>query len=433
MPKHMPLPPLLLILAVLLTPQPVLADGKVFVAREDWSQYAPVIQNEQRAVIAFGDGVEKMLIAINYNALPDDQGLWIFPVPGAPGEVRIDLTDQFPRFHGWDRRPVAEGIIHAGAAFMRASQLYPFVFDFAARGVKKAEEEGTEEAEVHAAVEKYGLRAEALTAPSVAALANHLKQAGLDVPTAELTAFEEYLTAEYVLVVVRIASRQELAETFGTEADRAGRESIWRRPCLFVEFPTEDGYYPMRPTATYGNVPIPVTLYVIGHVFADADTGTLQQVRTEYFRDSDPRTSLSPLFGIEAADPLDYTVVRMNAPAFRYTSDFTFYETYLWGFDLADALIWLAESHTMIIIAFGVFFLLSYVSAGLAGLLLRLRWRRTAWLGLLNILTIIAVAVGAHNSIERGTAPKFWLLFSVIFVALTLILQGLLVAALWWL
>lgn len=417
---------LLAVLAVLLLPLPAFADGKSFYeTKKDTSSYETAPQNHQRAVISFDDGIEKMLIAVNYRDEVGARGLWIFPVPGTPDKVRIDLTDVFPVFHGLDRRPKANGIIDKSMMWMRASQLYPFALQFLFPGEmgKKKRDEGPQGLEVHQVVEKFGLRAEAITASSLEALADHLRTGELNVPREELEAFRPYLTGKYVLIVVRIASREEVARTF---------ESNEREPCLFVEFPTEDGYYPMIPTASYGPMWIPVTLYVIGHVVADADVAMLESVRTSWYRDYNADAALSPLLGIEPSSVVDYTVVTLKAPASTFTSDFTFYPAYVFGFDLADSLIALKESGGLYVIWALLFLALSYAAAGLAGLILLRRWHRAAPIGLMNVLTLFGVTVGGYLWLPRRTAHRFWPLFTVIFVGLTLIVQGLLSLCLWW-
>jgi hypothetical protein len=415
---------LLAVLAACLLPLAAFADGKSFYeTKKDTSSYETALQNHQRAVISFGDGVEKMLIAVNYRDEVGARGLWIFPVPGTPDKVRIDLTDVFPSFGGVDERPRADGIIDKSMLWMRASQLYPWPVDFVlTRKPGKKAEGGPQGVEVHQVVEKYGLRAEAITAPSLDALADHLRTGELNVPRDQLEAFRPYLTEKHVLIVVRIASREEVERTF---------ESKERSPGLLVEFPTEYGYYPMVPTASYGRAWIPVTLYVIGHVVADADA-VLERVYTSWYRDYSADASLSPLLGVEPSSVVDYTLIQMDAPASSFTSDFTFYPAYIFGFDLADALIGLTDSGGIYVIWALLFLALSYAAAGLAGLILLRRWHRVAPVGLMNVLTLFGVTVGGYFWLPRRTAHAFWPLFTVIFVALTLIVQGLLSLCLWW-
>ena len=423
-----PFLPLPLLLIVLLPPAPALADGKTFTRSADYSAFGPVRQNEQRAAIRFGDGREDLLIAINYNAQPDDQGLWIFPVPGRPGEVRTDLLDAFPQLQGYDDRPWADRMVHNAMTAMRASQLYPLIADLGIRAVRwRPGKKSPEEAQVHNVVEKWGLRAETLTAPSVAALAEHLREAGLEVAEAELEAFQPYLNDEYVLIVVRIASRSAMEETFGADTDEDSFSNE-RRPCLLVNFPTERGYYPMRPTASYGNARIPVVLYVLGHVIPHADPEMLEKAKVWYYRQHAPDWALAAAFDIEPRAVFDYTAIDINASAASFTSDLTFEPTHLTGFDLADAIV--SRPGLGYAIVPVLFLGFSYVSAGLAGLAFRLSWRRAARLGLLNILTLAGVIVAARATIKGGKADAFCAVFSFIFVALTVIVQVALTVAL---
>jgi hypothetical protein len=73
------------------------------------------------------------------------------------------------------------------------------------------------------------------------------------------------------LVLTWITSRQELLEKFPelTSQDDFARRDRW--PCVYVEFPTERAFYPMRPTASYGSVPISVRLSIVVYVKPDID------------------------------------------------------------------------------------------------------------------------------------------------------------------
>jgi hypothetical protein len=70
---------------------------------------------------------------------------------------------------------------------------------------------------------------------------------------------------------------------------------------------------------------------------------------------------------------------------------------------------------------------LSYLSAGLAGLLVSRQWHRYAPFGLLNLLTIAGFLLGVvHLALREGRefrAFRFIAAFTIVFVVLGLILQ----------
>ena len=90
---------LLLVVFILLFPAQAFADGKAFSGR-DYYSLNPVAQNEQVAAISHRDGIEKMIIAVNFEAKDSDKALWIFPVPGTPDQTKVDVAGSFPGFSG---------------------------------------------------------------------------------------------------------------------------------------------------------------------------------------------------------------------------------------------------------------------------------------------------------------------------------------------
>ncbi|MBN1917467.1 MAG: hypothetical protein JW889_06120 [Verrucomicrobia bacterium] len=416
---------LLPLFLLLFAPTLAHADGKVFTRSADYSAFEAANQKDQRAVIFLRDGRERLLITINYYADPDEQGLWIFPVPGTPDTVHIDLWDTLPTFRGRDDRPWARRIVGKTMLIMRATQFYPLIFDLGLRAAirKTATDEDTaKEAEVHQTIRRWGLQAEMVTAPSIEALAEHLRGASREIAPDELRAFEPYLTADYVLVVARVASRAELDREFGLDQDDPyGPYRDMRRPCLLVEFPTKRAFYPMRPTASYGDEYVPATIYVIGHVWPEADREMLDSTRVHHFRDENIRSSLEAFCGIAQGSVVDYTVVETFGPAKTYTSDFTFAPVPTSGFRAAAFII--DQPGTYLLLAVLTFLILSAFSGAMAGAIARIGTAKGAGLGLLNIASVLCVTLGAVAWLGRGRVARFVVAFSLIFVALTLVVQ----------
>ena len=62
---------------------------------------------------------------------------------------------------------------------------------------------------IHTAVDRWGMRAEVVTAESPEGLAQYLREKGGTPDAAKLSAFEPYMSDQYVLVVAWIASRAQ--------------------------------------------------------------------------------------------------------------------------------------------------------------------------------------------------------------------------------
>jgi hypothetical protein len=67
------------------------ADGYAFKGRDAMSM-TPLAQREQRAAILWHDGVQRMVVAINVGLDRSEQGLWLLPIPGTPGSVKVEVV-----------------------------------------------------------------------------------------------------------------------------------------------------------------------------------------------------------------------------------------------------------------------------------------------------------------------------------------------------
>lgn len=416
---------------VLVVGTPVsLADGKAFGYR-DFTTLRPVAQHEQVAAIHLHNGIQRMLIAVNVDLEEDQHALWIFPVPGRPETTQVDLVTEFPVLRGRDPFGAArEGLSNLGLA-TRATQVYTVLCCmpnlFTGRGGIVQE---------HVTVEKWGLRAATVSADSVDALAAYVQQHHPAATPADLAPFEPYCNADYVLVVAWVTSHAKLREEFGAAAAESG-PGHW--PTLFVQFPTAEAFYPMRPTGSYGDVPMRVRLYITGFVRPQTAAAFEQLLDTGHFVASE----LSDKLPVEFREGLPrerilYTRVEAYTYARDFVDDLRFVPTRLPGLTYAElieratTLPWVSVSWLLVMAA------LSYVSAGIAGLVVWRAWHRPALLGLTNCATLLVLlAFVQYAKVEwltRGRTPRFTkrpremfaLAFSLLFVVATYGLEMLL-------
>jgi len=421
----------------------VSADGKAF-SSTHYASLVPTTQDEQRAAIAHVDGVQRMIIAVSLGLEDQDKALWVFPIPGTPDGVALDFVDTFPTFAGIDPQESAAGVVGGLATGFGLYPIFGPVGILTALGGEAGLPMGVN---VHQEVEKWGLRAEAVTAESAAALAAHLADKGAALPEQELSAFGPYLSGDYVLVLVWIASRDELRQEFPEYAAGASKTARW--PCVYVEFPTDRAFYPLRPTGTYGEERIPVSLFVIGYVKPDPKPRF--PLSSEYLRQRDwrpPRWSdwtddvgyaLSPppparfVRGLQR-EPVRYTAVQIDVPACELTEDLWFSPGAPLATRYAEAIESFPALAGIVLVVSGCF-ALACLSAGLSGRVLYGRWGRYAALGLWFILTIIGfvmvVAWGKHDDGKRlPRRAEFVALFLATYWVLTMVLWLLLRAPL---
>ncbi|MBA3043775.1 hypothetical protein FP804_01405, partial [archaeon] len=77
--------------------QIAVADGGVF-GYHYQTIYHP--ENSQSAIINYKNGVEKMLISVDFTWSESDKSAWILPVPSKPGDTDVDVIDGAPIFGG---------------------------------------------------------------------------------------------------------------------------------------------------------------------------------------------------------------------------------------------------------------------------------------------------------------------------------------------
>ena len=413
----------------------VLADGVAFKGL-DWGSLAPALENEQIAAINHRDGVQRMIIAINFDAADDEQALWVFPVPGRPEAVSVDIQDTFPRFLGRDPAAIARTTISKTMTCVRAWQLYPLLVE--GLGLLPHLGRGGDVG-VHDRIEKWGIRAEVLTADSPPALHEYLTSQGAVLAGNQLVTVEPYLDGQHVLVVAWISSSRKVREAFPDIERHA--VAAGRCPCLYAEFPTEHAYFPLKPTSAYGDAVVPFRLWVTGFVEPQTQAIAVREgVSVDYFRRVGfGRAELERWARGLPADVVAYTRVTGELSARLFTDDLWFVPANPRHIRYADAIRELGQSGLSIPLLLLLAAVLSFVSGGFAGLLTVRRWRRPAMLGLWNMATLYGLHIALRNrnlagGTDGGTSRKlrseYCIAFSAVYVILSVVFQLVLLAPL---
>ncbi|MBN1392911.1 MAG: hypothetical protein JW947_08930 [Sedimentisphaerales bacterium] len=394
----------LLFIAVLVsgTAATVFGDGVVF-SGQDYSSMEPIEQDEQRAVIIHRNGVEKMLITVSLYLENEDRGFWIFPVPGNPETVKLDVLDSFPVFKGVEPLHEVDDIFGDIAKLTLATQIYPLPF-IMEESLAEKRPRGTTDFEVptYCEVEKWGIHTEAVSADSIEDLRDYLEKKGVGIKTEELKAFEDYLSDKYVLVLAWISSRKELLEKF-EEYGKGAILSDERWPCLYVEFATEKAFYPVRPTRSYGEERISIELTILDYVQID---GTYPRIDTEYCRQSGAVENVpSKMVTDLSSKDIRYTRIDFYSEARNLNNDLWFIQGAPKKVKNAESFISVLSNpfvYFVVLICLVLFF--SWLTAGLTGLVLFQRWQGYAQLGLWNILTLIGLCIASYK--VKGTVGE---------------------------
>lgn len=384
-------------LLLLVASSPVFADGMVFsmvLRGRDFSSAVPVTEESQHAIIAHKDGREWMLLAVNFNLADDTKAFWLFPVPGKPKDIRTEVVDVFPRITGLKPTINAQMKFMTlfGAQMLSQPYTWPFMCCMSSLGT------GGKDIDVHSVVEKHGLRIETLSAETANALAGYLKEKQIDMAVSELTAFSDYLNEQYSLVFVEISSIEDLLKQFPDYKNfLRGEDGRW--PCVFVEFPSEKIFFPLKPTGFYEG-PIKIIVKVLDNVKNEQELN--DHWHSDYYRQIITEESLPDVFKpYVTEEPLNYTSFNYYGEAAELTDDLwmmPFVPRNIKYAQFVDSFSLIGGGYGMVGLGFLLFLLQSWACAGLTGLILFGKWRSYAVLGLGNVVTLFGVYLLAKYS-----------------------------------
>lgn len=435
----------ILIILFLLIPSLVAADGMGFMYRyasphRKASSLEPMAVDEQRAVIAHKNGVQRMFIAINLKNPPSSKdssraGVWIFPVLGTPDRADVEVTSFIPELKGRDVEQAAKRAMHDALWCLTASQPHFFAFRWGGRwamfsgmsriymglGGMTGRAREVEGVTTYKRVDRWGIHAEIITADSVDRLADYLRHHGVTVDTKQLHPFADYLSEEYVLVVAWISSYDALMKRFPQHRGK----KITGQPTLYVEFPTDRPFFPMKPTSGYGKNTMRVSLYLLGfqklstpsrmtaeqraiaprmRFFAGGrkafDRGyrsfveRLQkdsETRSDKKESEEMRKAVDRFLEAVPEGQILFTKASIEAPAEKFTMDLRF--TRSWGVSILHAVT--SSTPVMAFVTLLLLVGLSYVSGGMSGRLVYGTWKPWARKGLWNCLSIVALVISA--------------------------------------
>jgi hypothetical protein len=387
---------LLIVVPILGIIETAFGDGVAF-SGLDYSSMQPVREGEQRAVIVHRNGVEKMLIAVSLELEDEDKGLLIFPVPGNPNTVKLDVLDSFPAFEGVEVGDKAQSLSGKISQLVMATQIYPLKSimksDLSIEHVVKLGFDFN--VFTHFEVEKWGVHTEAVRADSIEDLKGYLKEKGVGIETKELMAFEDYLSDKYVLILAWISSRKELLKEF-KEYGKYETLSNNRWPCLYIEFATDRAFYPMRPTRSYGMQTIRIELTILDYVRTD---GGYRYAYTEYRRQQkEVKNVPSKMKQDLSSEDIRYTRFILVERAKNLNNDLWFTQDTPQNVKNADLIVSILNNpFGFCVVLICIVSFLSWITAGLTGLVLFQRWKGYARLGLWNIFTLIGLCAASYK------------------------------------
>ena len=423
---------LALFLVLLLLIPYAAADGMMFIEDKDMWSLQP--EQNQIAAVNYEDGMENLLISVSPGSeFVGSRAVWIFPVPAAPGTVKTDVLKGYPRLTGGNfenhfsdavRTATGAQILYATfplSCFGGAAVVLSFMSGMA------GSIGGPSDIIVYDRVEKMGVTTEVVSATSADSLRNYLIQRGMDPKVDERNLLQDYIGKNYTFVVTSIADVQKFRnQTAPAEVHHYYREeNNWQanQVGVFVRFPTDRIYYPLKPTAAYGSREVPVLLYVTGYVSPvlydaiESHTGVTYFTEDRYVPDS----ALLPFFNGKTDFPeLKYTKIKITVPSDKFTDDLWIDPTPPAGTAFRE---WYIPSSAVVSVI--VYILFSALASFIAGVLVfrKKTVDRTILLlhGLWNCATFIGFAIATRKKFpqaEYGKRGPYVLVFYVVFALL---------------
>lgn len=400
-------------------------DGKAFFSK-DRQTYFPALEHEQRATIAYKDGIEHLVLAITLDLKDDEHGVWIFPVLGNPNQIRLSLIDRYPQFNGEDPREIVAEKFDTVNFAVTATQVWPILVGGFTMAGKSMIHSGT-------TADAWGIHTEIVGGDSIEELQAYLTDKGTNISRSELETFNDYIGKNHSLIVAWISSKESAQKEFAKFIETGDRKE--RCPCVYVQFPTDRPFFPLKPTSTYGEETIGVFITAIGHWKSTSDLFTVHYYEQEIV---DP--NLPSEFQALVRHPgVSYTLFEgWNVTAKYLEEDLWLEPTKIKGWDYAKfwgrlpKWVWPIMSLSLLIS-------LSYCCGGLMGMWALKSWKSGTNLGLWNVLSIVAFIFAIKyskgtESIKKSMVKYFMFVldFSLMFTVLSTIIVTLIQMPLAW-
>jgi len=301
-------------------------------------------------------GQQRMILSVVLSADAEEL-VWIFPVPADPDEVEIDVIEELPVIKGINVDDTARKVVKMALANVRASVYVPLPEDYPyprasySMGDVLRSEVKSEEVVIHEQVNKLGLSTVLLSTKTVNALNGYLEAIDVHLPEESLPIINEYIGEDYCFVV-----------SWATHIDQYQSEMTIG---VQVGFPSDKPYFPLKLTSIYGNMTIPITIYIKNHMIPEIYTSIDGHCDAEYFiktRFNNPRKIAGFIDNLYYKSNLEFTKVTIDAESHWFKEDLWFHRGRPWSYSLARLI--LSNQLTIrILIGFTLFGLSSLLSA----------------------------------------------------------------------
>jgi hypothetical protein len=390
------------LLLLLLVPSSVKADG--FSIYTDSSFFSLHTEETQVAAINYESGREELFLAVKLRKLESNSVVWIIPVPANASNVNINILEQFPQFYGEDillrAEEIKNEVLATASILVSMSQIYTtpllailgsmaLTFSFMGEG----------DVEVHAHIEKEGIVTEVVTAENANALYDYLKTKNITIAVGSIPIINDYIGKTYSFVVSWVKS---------IEDER-------KMPAIYVSFPTDEIYYPLKPTSVYGNTEIPILIYVAGYAKPKLYPEIEPYTEYRYFKGSTFGTYTRITIG-QTPTTKGTTIGQSSTPPSTNFVDDLWIEKFAQppaSVERAARTLFIHENMLYFIIAWLI--IASMLAGSLTGYLMFRDFKKFALIGLANCFTIVGTIIATYTFVKEKRA-NFIGFFSIIFL-----------------
>ena len=363
------------------------------------------MQDSQQAFINYENGVENLFIMVNLRdaIASGEENVWIFPVPAKPESIEINNLKGFPALYGTEiKQQAIENVLFLEGYMLLASFpligiiFLPFLVSLGGTQGQASLYEGGLElggVTIYEHIDRYGIATEVIKASDAADFKKFLSARGTNLSADAEKFLLEYMGKDYSFIVSWISDIE--AVKGAAEVDQFGGR--YANPIgVFIKFPTEKIYFPLKPTAFYGNNSFPVTLNIAGFKDADVywnikDSSRIGHYYQKFFsRTLDEEETMKAIFNGSLPESLNYTKIQINKEARYFTEDLFFSPAESVP---ANALNFVNQA--WLFIAILIFFGFSFLSINLADKMLGLNLNRKdmAVIAASNFFTLIVAGI----------------------------------------